>query len=135
MLFILIPTILIGSLFLGCDITDGDSIEGSGNVITHKKDFTDFSKVSLATALEGTVTRDGNFSVVIRIDDNLEEYLNVEQNGDTLKIYLDGKHRYHDINLEANITLPDLRSALRFIISLAMRMRLMTRMRSGAGLI
>ena len=108
MLFILIPIILISGTFLGCNINNGDSIEGSGTVIVIEEDFTDFYKVNLATAFEGTITQNHNFSVLIRIDDNLEEYLNVKLSGDTLKIFLDGEHRYHVITLEADITMPDL---------------------------
>lgn len=105
-LFLLIPVVLIAGTFLGCDINGRDSIEGSGDVITIEKDFAGFSKVDLANAFEGTVTRDDNFSVVIKIDDNLEEYLNVKVTGDTLKIYLDGDENFRDETTQAEIKLP-----------------------------
>jgi hypothetical protein len=107
-LFLIIPIILIVSAFLGCDINDEDTIKGSGDVITIEKDFTDFTKVNLATAFDGTVTWDDSFSVVIRIDENLEEYFNIEVDGNTLKIYLDSGYRYKDVTAEADITLPQL---------------------------
>ena len=105
-LFLIIPIILIVGMFLGCDINDADTIKGSGDEISIEKDFTDFTKVDLATAFAGTVARDDNFSVVIRIDDNLEQYLNVKADGDILKIYLDSDYRYKDATIEADITLP-----------------------------
>ncbi len=105
-LFLIIPITLVVGMLLGCDINDADTIKGSGDVIAIEKDFTDFTKVDLANAFEGTVTRGDNFSVVIRIDDNLEEYLNVKITGDTLKIYLDRDRNFRDETIEAEITLP-----------------------------
>ncbi len=105
-LFSIIPIILIAGTLLGCDINDRDSIKGSGDVVSIEKDFTGFSKVDLSNAFKGTITRDDNFSIMIMIDDNLEEYLNVKVTGDTLKIYLDSDYNYRDETSEADITLP-----------------------------
>ncbi len=105
-LFLIIPITLVVGMLLGCDINDADTIKGSGDVITIKKDFADFTKVDLANTFDGTVTRDDNFSVVIKIDDNLEKYLNIKIVDNTLKIYLDGDHNYRNETSEADITLP-----------------------------
>ncbi|NQT73753.1 MAG: DUF2807 domain-containing protein [Chloroflexi bacterium] len=104
-LFLLIPVILLMGTSLGCDINE-DSIKGSGDVITIKKDFSGFTKVDLAHTVEATIVRADSFSVVIKIDDNLEKYLNTKMVGDTLKIYLDSGHHYKDETIEAEITMP-----------------------------
>ncbi len=121
-LFSIVPIILIAGTFVGCDINNADTIKGSGDVITIKKDFADFTKVNLANAFDGTVTRDDNFSVVIKIDDNLEKYLNIKMVDNTLKIYLDSGHHYKNETIEAEITMPfldelDLSGATRADIS------------------
>ena len=95
-------------LFSGCDIID--EIIGSGNIISIEKDFTDFTKVEISNAFSANIVSSDSYGVEIRIDDNIEEYLNVIKEGDTLKIYLDPNHIYSNVTLEADIAMPDLSS-------------------------
>jgi hypothetical protein len=105
---LMIPMLLITIAILGCDLTEETvRIEGSGNVVPVEKDIADFDQIDIATAFSATITRDDSYSVVLRIDDNIVEYVNVKKSGDTLKIYLDSGS-YQQVTLEANITLPDL---------------------------
>lgn len=91
--------------FFGCDL---NKIIGSGVIVTVEKDFTDFSRLDISYAFECDITRSDSYSTVLRVDDNIVEYLNVIKEGDTLKIYLDPNYTYEDVTLEADITMPDL---------------------------
>ena len=105
-LYLMIAVVLAMGALLGCDINDDDGINGSGDMVTVETDYADFTEVSISNAIRATVTRDDSFSAVIRIDDNLEEYLNTRMVGDRLEIYLDSEHHYRDITVEADIMLP-----------------------------
>lgn len=103
--------LLLGLIFLaGC--TDGlsipgvESVTGSGNVITREFDFADFDRVSVGYAFKVNVTRGDDYAVVVRVDDNLEQYLKVEQNGQQLTIGMTDPLMLNRATLEVAITMP-----------------------------
>lgn len=103
--------LLIFFLFfaIGCDsLTDSESIDGSGKTITINETFTDFSIIETGYAFEVNISKGPEYAVSIKVDDNVEKYLNVSQEGKTLKIFLQEGRTYSDVTLEANITLPDI---------------------------
>ncbi len=63
---------------------------GSGQVVTQEMELTGFDKLDISQGFNVQVDQGDEFSVVIRVDDNLVEYLQVEKVGDTLKIGLEG---------------------------------------------
>lgn len=65
--------------------------KGSGNTQTEKRDVSDFSNVKAGGAITVEVTAQKEFSVEVEADDNLLEYVKTEVNGDTLKIYTEGR--------------------------------------------
>ncbi len=81
---------------------------GSGNIITVEKDFEDFTEVHAAYGCTLTVTQADTYSIAIRIDDNIEDFLIVEKQGDALFISLDPHSCYTDITFEADVTMPDI---------------------------
>ena len=85
------------------------SFQGSGNVITLEQDFEDFDSVRAGHGCRVTITQGDNYQVTIRVDDNIREFLKVEQTGSTLKIGLESGRSYRRINFEADIQMPDLR--------------------------
>lgn len=100
-------TLLAAIFLMGCAQV---SITGSGNVITQEEAITGFDKVDISQSFNVDITQGDNFSVVIRVDDNLVEYLNVVKQGSTLKIGLDPSNSYTIINatMEAEISMPEL---------------------------
>jgi hypothetical protein len=91
-------------LVTGCKV-----ITGSGETVTWEMVYSDFSKIDAGSSFELTITRSDNFTVRITIDKNLNEYLVVNQRGDTLHIGLEPNNTYTGTRQEAVITLPDLR--------------------------
>ena len=82
---VLIP-LLATILLMGCAQV---RITGSGNVITREEAVTGFDKVDISQSFNVDITQGENYRVVIRVDDNLVEYLNIVKQGSTLKIGLD----------------------------------------------
>ena len=90
-------------LLAGCKV-----VTGSGEMVTWEMDYSDFSKINAGYSFELTITKSDNFTVRITIDKNLNEYLSINQRGDTLNIGLE-PNTYTNTRQEAVITLPDLR--------------------------
>ena len=84
------------------------SVTGSGNVITITRDSADFDRVVISHAFQASIQQGDVFSVVIRVDDNLEEYLEVSQVGRTLTVGLRPQLNFGvgRATLEAEITMP-----------------------------
>ncbi len=88
----------------------GRSVSGSGNLVTLEQPFEDFQRVDVSHAFQAQVTQGDAYSVVITIDDNLEEYLDVRVVGDTLQIGFDrnGPFTMRNTTMRAEITMPEL---------------------------
>lgn len=102
--FLLVPVLA------GCTLLPEVSIAGSGRVVTQEFTLTGFDKVDVSHAFKVDISQGDTFSVVIRIDDNLVEYLEVVKRGSTLKIGLKPARRYgiRNATLEAQVTMPEL---------------------------
>ena len=85
-----------------------DNVTGSGNLQTETFDFSDFTTVEIHSGFRVEITRADSFSIEITADDNLYEYIEVEQSGDTLSIRLLGNRIYYVANLNATITMPEI---------------------------
>lgn len=92
-------------LVSGC----GKVVTGSGETVTWEMVYTDFSKIDAGSSFVLTVSRSDNFTVRITIDKNLNEYLSINQRGDTLHVGLEPNNTYTGMRQEAVVTLPDLR--------------------------
>jgi len=109
--------LVVGSLIvvsLACSLPELPSISqvsltGSGNVVTQEEAISDFDKVDISHSFVVDIKQGENFSVIIRVDDNLVEQLQVEKFGSTLKIGLKpGISIVSNATLEAEITMPEL---------------------------
>lgn len=103
-LTILVATLLAVFSFVGCAVT----VTGSGNLVTENYDFGGFTKVEAHNGFQVDLTRSSTFSVEITADDNIWEYLEVTNSGDTLRIRLKPPRIYLSVDLRAKITMPDL---------------------------
>ncbi len=101
---ILMATLLTSVLFVGCGVV----VTGSGNLETETFDFSNFTKVEAHNGFQVELTQSSAYSIEITTDDNVQEYLEVTESGDTLKIRLTGFRTYSSVTLEAKITMPDI---------------------------
>ncbi len=91
-------------LITGCTV-----VTGSGETVTWEMDFADFTKIDAGYSFDIEVMQADTFLVIITIDEALNEYLKVDQRGDTLRIGLEPGTVYTNTRQEATINLPDLR--------------------------
>lgn len=93
-------------LLAGCGTR---TITGSGNVVTQEEDITGFDQVSISHSFETNISQGDTFSVVIRVDDNLVEYLQVVKQGNTLQIdFRPNTPNILRATMQAEITMPEL---------------------------
>jgi Putative auto-transporter adhesin, head GIN domain len=62
-------------LLSSCHFFHGERINGSGNVITQTRNGSNFSGVSVSSAIDLYLKQDSSFSVKVEIDDNLQQYI------------------------------------------------------------
>jgi hypothetical protein len=109
----LLPIALVlATLACSVSIPSATRLAGSGNIVSIEQDAADFDRLEISHAFRVTVTQGDTYSVVIRIDDNLEPYLRVGQQGETLSIGLTDEIGlgFLTATLEADITMPSLTS-------------------------
>ncbi|HET6993621.1 MAG TPA: head GIN domain-containing protein [Chitinophagaceae bacterium] len=72
-------------IFSSCHFIS-DRVHGSGNVVTKSRDFSNFTGVSVSAALSLYVKQDSSYSVKVEVDDNLQEYIEINQSNGILYI-------------------------------------------------
>ncbi len=112
---LLLPLILLFTASLACtisgfDISVGDRIAGSGDVVELDRDLAGFDSLDISNAFDVEVSQGNEYSVIIRIDDNLVDYLEVSLVGSELNIGMESGRNYGftSITLEAEVTMPEL---------------------------
>jgi hypothetical protein len=83
-------------------------VTGSGEVVTREFSYTDFTRLEVDYAFNAEITQADSYLIKISLDDNLFEYLVIEQSGDTLQITMQPGNIYSKTQQRAVITLPDL---------------------------
>ncbi len=73
-------------LFISCNILDLRRIRGNGSITTRDYNLKNFKSINTGGVIRLYVRQDSSWSVKIETDDNLFEYLQVEKNGDELKV-------------------------------------------------
>jgi len=105
-----LAAVLLVAALSACSVSvpSPKSVTGSGDVITITNDSADFDRVVISHAFQASIQQGEVFSVVIRVDDNLEEYLEVTQVGRTLSVGLRPQLTFgiSRPTLEAEITMP-----------------------------
>jgi hypothetical protein len=81
---------------------------GSGNLETEEYAFTNFTKVEISSAFEFEIEQSSSYSINVTADDNVLDYVQVSQVGQTLKIRLGIFPRIWSATLRASVTLPQL---------------------------
>jgi hypothetical protein len=85
----------------------GERVRGSGTVVTKDVAVPSFTRLQVSWGFEVTVAV-GPPSLKLRIDDNLDRYLDVGVEGDTLRIGLRRVSSVSDATLQATVTAPSL---------------------------
>jgi hypothetical protein len=97
--------IALFALLTGC------TTSGSGNVVAHEVDVSDFSKIEAKNGFTVNVSQGDTFSVVAYTDDNLVKNLQIDKKGDTLNISMAALSSQSDVTeLRVEVTMPELTS-------------------------
>ena len=103
---VVLATVFLTSGFLvGCI---GDIVTGSGNIVTEDMDFSDFTQLEVSSAFDVEITQSDSYIVSITADDNLFDYIQVSQVGETLTVGLGTVNIRWPVTLQANVTMPQL---------------------------
>jgi len=84
------------------------SLVGSGNLATEEYAFADFTEVEISSAFEFEIEQSSSCNISITADDNVMEYVQVSQDGPTLKIGLRRFTWFGPVTLRASVTMPQL---------------------------
>jgi len=106
----LISTIALGTaaLFASIFVAGCGAVTGSGDLVTIEEDYGEFTRIEVEAAFDVEVRRGTGLEVAITVDDNVEEYLEVEVSGDTLRIGMEDGTSFMDTTREAVVTMPSL---------------------------
>jgi hypothetical protein len=102
-LLVVTVVMVVAGLLAGCTI-----VRGSGVLRTEEYDFSDFTKVEVGGSFEVEIVQSDRFSVSIIADDNLFEYIQVSQQGSTLKIRVQPAVVFLSATYRVEITMPEL---------------------------
>jgi len=100
-----ILAVFLAGLFAGC----AGVVAGSGKQVTEAYDFAGFTRLEVGSTFELVVTRSASYSVSVTADDNLFQYIEVSQDGETLKIGLKSIIRLGPATLKAQVGMPLIR--------------------------
>lgn len=93
----------------GCVTWNSDhTITGSGHTVTREFDLTGFTRVAAGSAFHVKISQGTQISVAVTVDDNLVDYLDVSQSGDTLRLFLKPNVNIRNATLRAVVILPEL---------------------------
>lgn len=105
---IALAVVLLASL--ACTIPFVSGVRGSGDLVTVDERVSGFDSLNISTSFEVDIIQSQTYSLVVRVDDNIEQYLVIDQRGDTLFLGLEEGRTYTNVALEAQISMPSLRN-------------------------
>ncbi len=85
---------------------DGPITRGSGNEMTVSPEVSGFDSLDIGHSFEVDIIQSETYSLVVTVDDNIEQYLIVDQSGDTLTLSLEDGRLYTNVTLKAQISMP-----------------------------
>jgi len=82
---------------------------GSGNLETEGYAFVNFTRIEISSAFEFEIEQSDSYGINVTADDNVMGYVQVSQDGQTLKIRLGTVPSLRQVTLRASLTIPQLR--------------------------
>ena len=101
----ILAVLIISLLLVGCQ----GGVRGSGKLTTESYDYSNFTHIDVSSAFRIDITRSGSYSVQVTVDDNLLEYVEISQEGETLEVSLKTVTLLWPVTMEVKITMPELR--------------------------
>ncbi len=85
-------------------------VSGSGDITTLEEAFTGFDRIEVSDLFEVEIRQGDRFRTMIRVDEDLVDYVEVAKRGSTLEIGLEQGWRYqiNHVTMHAEVTMPRL---------------------------
>jgi hypothetical protein len=83
-------------------------VVGSGRTVSQNYNFTDFTSINANWSFNIQVNQSSTYAVSVSVDDNLQSYLKVTQDGGTLDIGMKSGYTYLSSHLSAVVSMPRL---------------------------
>ena len=103
-------TVMLAALACSIPLIDTVAITGSGDLVTVEESVSGFDRLDISHTFDADIIQSQTYGLVVELDDNLVEYLIIEQRGDTLLLGLEDDQSYNNITLKAQISMPVLRA-------------------------
>ena len=87
--------------------TNSSAMQGNGDVVDRMVEEKDFTEV-VSTDVDTSVVQGESFGVKVHADSNLQDRIEVEKDGDSLRVSLKSG-QYQNATLKVEVTMPDLR--------------------------
>lgn len=84
------------------------SVEGSGEIVTLHPDLSGFTEVAASHGARAHITAGDQYSVVVRVDDNLQDHVRIEVEDGRLRIGMTSMLNIRNRHFEVDVTMPDL---------------------------
>jgi hypothetical protein len=95
---------------LACTFPFTSSTSGSGDIVTVEESVSGFDRLEIHHSFEVDIIQSQTYNLIVRIDENIEQYLIIDRRGDTLALDLEDGRSYTNVTLEAQISMPTLRA-------------------------
>ena len=82
---VLFPLVLV--LFSSCREIFAKRIRGNGNIVTQSRELGNFNSVHVSGNIDVYASQDSSFSVKVETDENLQQYIEVINDGGVLRIH------------------------------------------------
>jgi hypothetical protein len=93
---------------VGCLSCCWDGMRGSGVLVTKTYDYRDFTALRVGSVFRVEAARGDAYGLEVTVDDNLVQYLRVEQHAASVSIRLADNVNVRDATLRARVTMPAL---------------------------
>jgi len=107
---IIAVVVVVGAICAGLVLRGWPGVlTGSGNLETEEYAFANFTRVEVSSAFVFEIKQSGSYGINVTADDNVIDYVQVTQDGQTLKISVGGAPRsFRLVTLKVSVTMPEL---------------------------
>ena len=96
---------VLASVSLTSCFFDGNSVDGSGNVISQDRHLSGFTGIRVQNGMELTLEQGDSYKVVVEADDNVQPHILTEIENGTLIISSD-RNSFRNVTMEVTVTMP-----------------------------
>ena len=99
-----------GCITIDIDPTFRETVSGSSVIADYLLNYSDFSEIAIDGPIHADISRSNTFKFTLSVNENIYQYVQVNQVVNTLRVSLDPNIYYRNANISITLTLPDLRA-------------------------